>query len=88
VFSYINPERALTKVSLPERKSERTPPGLLFQALQETLKAEVSCRTKALESGLSAPEILRATQMINELFDFLFFFVRHQALVVTRDAYP
>jgi hypothetical protein len=78
----------LTKVSFPKRQSERTPPGPLFQAFQETLKAKVSRRTKALESGLSAPKILRATQMINELFNFLFFFVRHHALAVTLDAYP
>jgi hypothetical protein len=77
----------LTEVPFPKRKSERTPPGLLFQALQETLKPEVSRRTKALKPGLGAPKILRTTQMVNKLFDFLFLFVCHHVLAQTLDAY-
>jgi hypothetical protein len=83
VFGDIDPERALTEVSFSERKSECASPGLLFQTLQKAFEAEVSSRTKALKSGLSASEILRATQMVNKLFDFLSFIVCHHILAAT-----
>jgi hypothetical protein len=67
----------LTVIPFPKRKSKRALPRLLFQALQEALETEVSSGTEMLKSGLGAPEILCATQMINKLLDFLLFFLGH-----------